>query len=395
MFVLTANKLLAATSIVIALCSATGCGDDDGADEARDGGPPTPRAGRGGSGGRAGAGGASSLVPLPDKTAGKSCDADKDCGSGMCLQTFQGAFGGSAMQAPGGYCSATCMTNVDCGAGGTCSGAFAGIGGIGATAGRCLKSCSTDTECREGYRCVNALGMSVTDAGVQDPTGGLFGSSGCEPLPAVDKLGDGVVGSPCEEAKDCGAGRCQKTTGGMTYPGGYCTGACLKDSDCGAKGSCTPALSGAGTCYLGCGSDSDCREGYRCRGNGAVMQCVPGAPPLADGIAGSACTADADCGGAAMSCAARVGNSSAPGGYCSLACVDDSDCGSSGACVGGLGATLAGILGPTGACYAACSEAADCREGYSCAQAGGFGNMSMQKVCSVTPPSAAEDAGVE
>lgn len=387
--------LLAAVIIALASLGPAGCGDDAGDGASSDAGPEAPRGGRGGRGGSAGSAGAASIVPLPDHAAGKSCQADKDCGTGTCLTALQGAFGGGAMEAPGGYCSAACMTNADCGEGGACSGAFAGFGGVGATLGRCLKSCGSDAECREGYRCVNALGMQVTDPSTPDPTGGLLGASGCEPLPATDKLADGIVGKKCTDAADCGGGRCETVVGMMAYPDGYCTGACLKDSDCGATASCTLPLSGAGTCYLTCGSDSDCREGYRCRSNGGVMQCVPGAAPLADGVAGSACTADADCGGAAMSCRTALGNYAAPSGYCSLQCIDDSDCGSRGSCVGGFGAALSSLLGPTGTCYAACSEAADCRDGYACGRAGGFGNTSMQTVCTVAPPSAAEDGGVE
>lgn len=401
-FVTAANRMLAATLLASALLGAFGCGDDDDADS-KDAGPTT-RAGRsggkGGGGGNGGTAGGAPIEPLPDKTAGKGCAADKDCGNGMCLQVVQGSFGGGAMEAPGGYCSQTCMTNADCGEGGTCSGAFAGIGGIGATAGRCLKSCSSSTDCRDGYRCVTALGMAVVgDAGAQDPTGGLLGGSGCEPVPATDKLADGVVGSACEEATDCGAGRCQKGSGMMVYAGGYCTGACLESSDCGTKGSCTlPLGGGAGTCYLGCGADSECREGYRCRDNGGLMQCIPGAAALEDEVVGSACTDDADCGGAAMSCAMRLGNNDAPGGYCSLACIDNTDCGGNGACAGGLGAALAGLLGPTGVCYKACVETSECREGYTCGPApGGFGAAATQTVCSVTPPSppSTEDAGAE
>jgi hypothetical protein len=51
-----------------------------------------------------------------------------------------------------------------------------------------------------------------------------------------------------------------------------------------------------------------------------------------------------------MSCKALLGTSVAYGGYCSLACIDDSDCGAGGACLGGFGAAVGGILGATGTC---------------------------------------------
>jgi hypothetical protein len=177
-----------------------------------------------------------------------------------------------------------------------------------------------------------------------------------------------------------------------SYPGGYCSGRCLGDADCGSKGSCTPGLvGGAGTCYLKCESDADCdRDGYRCRSTGGGrQQCVPGAAPLPDDVVGSACTADDQCGGAAMSCGTRLGRYTAPGGYCTQRCVSSSDCGMGGVCVGGVG----GIGGATatGTCYRACTDAAGCREGYSCSPAGRTGTAAMQNICSVTPPPPAPD----
>lgn len=400
-FPTTTESMIRATLVVIAMCGVFGCGDDDDGGS-KDGGPSSSagRGGRGGRGGSAGAAGAVPIEPLPDKTAGKSCDADKDCGAGMCLTTLPGSFGQGTMDAPDGYCSGACMTNTDCGEGGSCQGAFAGIGGIGATVGRCLKSCTDSTECRDGYRCVNGLGMPVTagaaDAGVaMNPGAGLLGANTCQPLPATDKLADGIVGSMCGADEDCGDGRCLTTSTAATYPGGYCTGSCLADSDCGAKGSCTPGLvGGAGTCYLSCGSDADCkRDGYRCRANGDRMQCVPGAAPLQDGVVGTACTGDAECGGAAMSCGTRLGRYAAPGGYCTQRCVNSSDCGAGGVCVGGAGGGFGG--GANGTCYKGCADASGCRQGYTCGPAGRTGTAAMQNICSVTPPpEPADDAGI-
>jgi hypothetical protein len=311
----------------------------------------------------------------------------------MCLIDFSASGGGSS-KAPGGYCSFTCMTNDNCGVGGTCSGAFAGFGGIGAMAGRCLKGCAADGDCREGYRCVNPLGMpaSGTDA-MQDPTGGLLGGNGCEPIPETQQLDNGIVGAPCEKHSDCGAGRCQRAGATATYPDGYCSAACLSDADCGAEGVCTPpAAGGAGSCSLRCGTDGDCRAGYRCRTNNGQLQCVPGAAPLADGVVGAACKADADCGGAAMSCAARLGNLDSVGGYCTQTCVDASDCGEGGACVGALTGALASLLGTSGSCYKACSVAEDCRNGYTCGRPTDLlGMASMSSVCIVAAPDTSQD----
>jgi hypothetical protein len=342
---------------------------------------------------------ASVTVQLPDETAGKSCTTDNDCQPGMCLTVFT-ASGGGMMEAPGGYCSLGCMTNAECGASSTCSGAFAGFGGVGATPGRCLKGCAMDAECREGYRCVTALGMPVSSS-AQDPTGGLLGGSGCEPIPETQKLADGLVGNPCGKHADCGEGRCQRAAGMLAYPGGYCSAACLEDADCGAKGVCTPpTASGAGSCSLRCEVDSNCREDYRCRSVSGQMQCVPGAPPLPDNTVGRACEADADCGGNAMSCASRLGNANASAGYCTQPCVDTSDCGAGGACVSSLPAELpaelAGLLGMTSTCYQVCSTSDDCRKGYVCqVPMGLLGAAGTQTVCIVGDVATDEDAGVE
>jgi hypothetical protein len=290
------------------------------------------------------------------------------------------------------------MTAQDCGEGGTCSGGIPGF-----LRGSCLQSCSDSSECRDGYRCVNLAGqMPSPDAGMaMIPGGALLGGATCQPLPDTDKLADGVVGSACAEDTDCGEGRCMKTAATSTYPGGYCTGSCLSDADCGADGSCTPGFLGAaGTCYLKCANDGDCtREGYRCRTNGDRMQCVPGAAPLPDNTTGKACASDADCGGAAMSCAMRLGQRqyTAPGGYCTQRCVNSTDCGAGGVCVGGSsGSGLPfGTTAATGTCYQSCADASGCREGYTCGPAGRTGTAAMQNICSVTPPPPpAEDAGV-
>jgi hypothetical protein len=219
---------------------------------------------------------------------------------------------------------------------------------------------------------------------------------------------------------------------GSMFPGGYCSGRCLADADCGERALCDLGAAGAlglggataGTCYRSCAQDADCaRDGYRCRSGlgGTAKRCIPGAKPLADATAGKACAADADCGGAAMSCITQmqVFNAQAisggmvntsqltvqvpyPGGYCSQRCVDNVDCGAGGVCVGGLGAFGGAVA--VGTCYKSCSANADCRDGYSCGNPGAAGipGMAMAgattaqvKACFVPPPAAGQDAGVD
>lgn len=394
-------EILAIVSFGVLFCIITGCGDDssdtlatsDGGDGDGD------KAQRSDHGPKASS---DSSQPLRDNTAGKACKTAGDCANGKCLTAIADVFGGASMDAPGGYCSAACTMNTDCGEGGVCSGAFPSLGGGPATPGSCFKGCNSAEECREGYRCVNGLGMAAS-GNPMDPIATLLGPNACQPLPSTTQLSDGLSGKTCESDEDCGKGRCLKAEGMMTYPNGYCSGNCLQDTDCGAGGSCTlPALGGgAGSCYLSCQThgDGDCREGYRCRTNGSRRQCLPGAAPLGDGVAGRQCEEDADCGGTAMSCVTNLGDTTAPGGYCSISCTENSDCGADGACVGGLGAAFASLFGATGVCYRACLDSSSCRTGYVCGQpanaAGGLGALTMMAVPSacVVAPAAEVDAG--
>jgi hypothetical protein len=365
-------------------------------------------------------------------TVGQACTQNTDCGNGVCAMTFgaNGLMGQTGTAAPGGYCTGACSTDTDCNENAVCSGTFGATGFIGGggammagNRGQCLLKCSVAADCRADYRCVNALGIPVGAtgaAGAAAPAagGGGAGAAGrggipglgaltattCQPAPPTDKLTGDTAGAMCSADDDCAGGRCMTMGAGLgaaAYPGGYCTGSCLQNSDCG-DGICGgAALGGTGVCYRGCESDRDCgRDGYRCRtSTGGSKTCVPGAPPLADGIVGKACTADPDCGGAAMSCATMLGagRTAATGGYCTGRCVDSTDCGTGAICVGGLGAI--GGNAANGTCYKLCAAATDCREGYTCAvRGGGRGMMQMgMMTCGPTPPMMMptdEDAGV-
>jgi hypothetical protein len=377
-------------AIVMGLLALGACGGDD--DKS-----PAP------SGGSAGAGGSASTA-LPAHTAGKACSADADCEHGSCshqLPDTNAVLGTTGMEtAPDGYCTTGCYNTTECGTGGTCIGATTTASGGNGTRGLCYAACSSSADCRDGYRCIGSLGTPLTT-----PTATPVGT--CQVAPATDKLAPGVVGSMCGADTDCSGGSCTMTGIGVTFPGGYCSGRCLADSDCGSTGVCNAGLGGAaGTCYRKCDSDSDCaRDGYRCRAPAtigmadpnAVKQCVAGAKPLADGVVGSACLADGDCGGAAMSCRAQtaaIRGMAFPGGYCTQGCADDSDCGAGGVCTGGF----AGVA--TGTCYKTCTAASDCRDGYSCSTppsafgiGAGAGAANSPTVCGPSAPTG-EDAGV-
>jgi hypothetical protein len=290
--------------------------------------------------------GTSASNRLADHTAGKACLTDPDCSPGKCLQPLRGTAQGvtSAWQAPAGYCSADCSLDADCGADGICvfaaSESSDSVSDAGAR-GQCMSRCAAASQCRMGYYCVDTNGKKLESTGSNDqPKATAPGS--CQVVAPVNTLTGDSVGMMCASDNDCGGGDCSTVDVVFRpFPGGYCAGTCLRDSDCGEAGTCATAsgLPGApGTCFRKCTSDADCgRAQYRCRKNvlGTGLQCQPGARPLPDGTSGKACATDNDCGGAAMSCAARsIGGNSMlfPGGYCTLACADNSDCGAGAVC---------------------------------------------------------------
>jgi hypothetical protein len=353
----------------------------------------------GGSGNAQGGQGGAAATPtrLADHTAGKACTSAKDCAGGTCTQSFQGnaLLGQGEVQAPGGYCSFECKLNADCGADGICIGAmqgggFFGIGGNNDNDGKgmCMQRCVAASQCREGYRCIDTNNQ-VLDGDPSQPIPDTSTGS-CQVLPPTDKLTGDTVGAMCSSDDDCAGGTCGMSNMFSRLPGGYCTGRCLQDSDCGDNGVCTPgAAGGTGSCYRKCTKDSDCgRDGYRCRASGtdSGSLCEPGVKPLPDQTSGKACAADADCGGNAMSCVTTTSGrnpTTYPGGYCTQTCVDNSDCGAGGVCTGPYAAF------GMGSCYKTCSAASDCRDGYTCRalQQGGMGMAATTAptVCALPP----------
>src|ERR1041384_6610371 len=90
------------------------CGDDDtGPSNGPDGGS----AGRGMQPMDSGM----STGELPANTSGKACDDNADCGSGMCATQIPGSgLLSMLLPAPGGYCTAPCRSDTQCGEGGAC-----------------------------------------------------------------------------------------------------------------------------------------------------------------------------------------------------------------------------------------------------------------------------------
>jgi hypothetical protein len=209
--------------------------------------------------------------------------------------------------------------------------------------------------------------------------GGSGGQGGGSPDASnTTGLGDDVAGKPCSDSGDCDGATCATTVLGtmlgaapVSAPGGYCTGTCMMDSECGDGGACLGALPGIdGSCFATCAAMDDCRDGYVCAAGltlgGLVIpdtcRPAPATDQLGDDVAGKMCSEAADCSGGECLTMRQglAGSYELPGGYCSGACLEDAHCGAGGVC-------LAALLGGAGSCYEGCDTDVDCtRDGYRC-----------------------------
>jgi len=114
-----------------------------------------------------------------DRTAGKLCTSDADCGNGFCRYELPTLPGNDPLPAADGFCTFSCRLHVDCGAEGACIGAGQNAFAFGFEdeTGLCLAVCDVDRPCREGYRCEDLFGLPIVD-GMSD-TGSGVGS--CRP----------------------------------------------------------------------------------------------------------------------------------------------------------------------------------------------------------------------
>ncbi len=312
----TGWKLLVAIGALMLATNA--CGDDGDKGNAGDGDS--------GDGDKGDGDGDSPKPPaplLPANTAGNACTNDNECGpTGKCAKELTGGMlislagpilGGLdlSMATPGNYCSATCKSDADCNAGGVCFGILpsgltaliGGGGGGGAISGECRKACNANEDCREGYECAefNSAALQGIE-GLGALSGLLTIPKSCQPAPTVQQIDDSIVGKPCSENADCGAGTClgyAAATDGGAPTLGSCTATCTADEHCGAtEGLCTGVIYGsAGTCIETCSKDADCKragEGFTCETTLGVKACTPGdAPEEDEGDAGSKTDPDA------------------------------------------------------------------------------------------------------
>jgi hypothetical protein len=296
------------TAAAVAALAFGACGGESKSkdEDEKDGGPVT-RSDAGGGGGAGDAGFQVPIAQLNDGVAGKPCMADGDCAGTETSCLF-------------GACSGTCESNANCGSGGTCVKAVRGAyGQYGACAKVCTakSDCSGEQDCREGIEtgsifsdlvgAVQDAGISLGDAGLDVDVTNL--PKTCGPSLNTVDLPDGLVSTPCTGAAQCMPGECATDINLLlTFPNGYCTGACLTDDQCGAGAACykdpgTALLKGAGRCLATCSGTgtSTCKHGLVCRTSQLLFEsaprsyCLPAVPdagvPSSD--AGGATTGDA------------------------------------------------------------------------------------------------------
>ncbi|MET0391460.1 MAG: hypothetical protein ABW321_36130, partial [Polyangiales bacterium] len=315
---------------------------------------------------------------LEDGRVGVMCSGDSECPGGRCAAA-------PAAEGGAGYCTRACSASAECGNGGQC----VALGEHGGEK-RCLASCQTQSQCRDGFSCAG---------GTQGSRLNLLSS--CRPKRQVGQLADDQAGRACTSDAACEGGRCETTNLlGGPYPGGYCSGRCYEDAQCGSGGVCLwpRGSTDPGACLQACAADGDCtRPGYGCwelgDGERVLHACYPRADSLPDHTVGRACHDDSACADRPGACRRELpfgglvtdAVTPARGGYCTQPCALDRECGAGAQCV------QHGTLG--GLCFASCSAAAPCRAGYACYAHLRDGDPDA-KICVANDPDLAEsDAG--
>ena len=264
---------------------------------------------------------------------GEPCTQSAQCASNVCR----------IINFPGGYCTRTCTTNAECGAGATC-----GTDPANASARICLKTCAeagTTSGCRPDYVCEKRAHPNGTPACVPGCTSqvscsgasacdsrgfccGLSGFACCEGSTCTEAgTGCGTdgycepmaggVGAACTGNGDCQTGFCQQQTSGL-WTGGYCTLQCGAQS-CPSGSVCSTGFSTA-ICLDACaqaGSQSDCRPGYVCDlGWGPGATCVYACTSSSQCGSNVSCQGGFCCGQVSYRCCGGVGGSCPHGGTC-------------------------------------------------------------------------------
>jgi len=152
---------------------------------------------------------------------------------------------------------------------------------VGLTLGLSLGCGGTDTDTANGGAGAGSGGEAAS-GGVN--TGGQTNSGGSATGGVVEGSGGtggtptAAIGDACTDSRTCPpiaagtAGVCK-----LDWSGGYCTGNCVAESDCGAYSSCREENAadpeGAALCLHDCGCETctPCRSGYEC----ILGECIP------------------------------------------------------------------------------------------------------------------------
>ncbi len=123
---------------------------------------------------------------------GDGCVSDEDCGGVPSTSSYCMTDIGGYIPFPGGYCSASCTTNDECGPGGFCLNVY--------IMSFCLKECDDGSDCREGegYECAEPpyIGGGPYCIPVFDiPEGPMDASTDAEPDMAPDAAIDTSIDS--------------------------------------------------------------------------------------------------------------------------------------------------------------------------------------------------------
>lgn len=248
---------------------------------------------------------------------GEPCAHHSDCAAGSYCLAERALFGGW----PKGYCTQDCLTEEECGNGGTCILSCADDDGRPTTdpcdddtrpgvpdpdnRGICMATCTPGPEAcaRQGYTCKSlgpargaeknvcapdcneAHGGCGETGWICDPYAGVFlggatfGFGRCQP--PLDTV---ALGGPCRITSGCRGGFCLAESL-VGYPHGLCAEECGPLDPCPDDLQCTGGGLFTGFCFRPCDTSADdCRAGTRCESVGAsVSACIPD------------CTTNADC----------------------------------------------------------------------------------------------------
>jgi hypothetical protein len=279
------------------------------------------------------------LCGLPNSGTCGPPPNDDVCRSGTCFAADNrcGHPAGEACQSAGDCRSAICAPNDTCG---NCANdAACGGAASGQVCDDVTKTCKAGCRGMAGNGCAGAQVCTSTDSTIgacvqcasDSDCGGLASGEVCNPATSTCQPGcRGEGGNGCPANQTC-------TSADGTI--GVCEG-CQADSDCGGPTSgrvCSPAQQ----CQVGCrgtGGNS-CPAGQTCSSTtDAIGACAPtetdagtdGGVDAGADAGGSACTSDAECGGATSGricdqasgqctegCRGEGGNGCAPGRVCS------------------------------------------------------------------------------